>query len=127
MRFDRARAGQLPEGSISPRPGPVLPYSKPEEDPMDTRQSPYHQKAQDVKSPLSSKSLRLAYIVSFIVAVTFIIIGMLVCILNIIDIIHGPWAAIIGVLFAGTGLIMAFYTLFIRRAQRGGTRDTMKL
>jgi uncharacterized membrane protein len=86
---------------------------------MDTHQSAYHQKGQEVKTPHSSKSPRLTHIVSFITATAFIIIGMQVCILNIIDIIYGPWAAIIGILFAGTGLIVAFYTLFIQRTRRG--------
>jgi uncharacterized membrane protein len=86
---------------------------------MDTRQSAYHQKGQEVETPRSSKSPRLTHIVSFITAAAFIIIGMLVCILNIIDIIHGPWAAIIGILFAGIGLIVAFYALFIQRTRWG--------
>ncbi len=85
---------------------------------MDTHQPLHCQNEQGVKASHPSKSPRLTDIVCFITAATFIIAGMLICILNIINIISGPWSAIIGVLFAGIGLIVAFYVLFIQRTLR---------
>lgn len=79
---------------------------------MKTRQSLYHQKRQSLKPSLSSKLLQLVPLVCFVAATALIIIGVLVYILNTINIIPGPWTSIIGIIFAGTGLIMTFYALF---------------
>lgn len=86
---------------------------------MNTRRSPYHQKRQDVKSSFSSKFSKLVPLFGFVAAIVLIIIGVLVYILNIINIIYGPWAPIIGIIFAGAGLIIAFYALFIEWTQKG--------
>lgn len=86
---------------------------------MDTHQSSSRQKAREAKSPFSSKFSILTRIVSFITATAFICIGMLICILNILGIVRGPWVAIIGILFAGIGLIVTFYMLFVGQTRRG--------
>lgn len=81
---------------------------------MKMRQPSYRQKGRNVKSQVSSESPRLIPIVGFAAAVVLTIMGVLVCILNIINIIYGPWTSIIGVIFAGVGLIVALYASFIR-------------
>lgn len=86
---------------------------------MNTRRSPYHQKRQGVKPSLSSKFPKLVPLVGFVAAIVLIIIGVLVYILNTINIIYGPWAPIIGIIFAGVGLIIAFYALFIEWTRKG--------
>jgi hypothetical protein len=86
---------------------------------MNTRQHSHHRKGQNAEHPVSSEPLRLVPTVSFVSAVVFIIIGVLICILNIINVIYGPWAPIIGIIFAGIGLIVAFYAVFIG-TRKGG-------
>jgi len=85
---------------------------------MDTHQPLHCQDEQDVKVSHPSKSPRLTDIIYFITAATFIIAGIMICILNIVKIIYGPWSSIINVLFAGIGLIVAFYVLFIQHIRR---------
>ncbi len=72
-----------------------------------------------MKSSLSSKFPQLVPLVGFVAATTLIIIGVLVCIMNTINIIPGPWASIIGIIFAGAGLIVAFYALFTEWTRKG--------
>ncbi len=72
-----------------------------------------------MKSSLSSKFPQLVPLVGFVAAIVLIIIGVLVCILNTINIISGPWTPIIGIIFAGAGLIVAFYALFIEWTRKG--------
>jgi hypothetical protein len=65
--------------------------------------------------PFSPKFSIVARVIGFIIATIFIFTGIVVSILNTLGIIPGPWIAIIGILFAGIGLIIAFYTLFVRQ------------
>lgn len=88
-----------------------------EEDSLNTHQSSHHQGERYAKTSHASTSSQLADVVRFITATTFIVTGMVFCILNIVSVIPGPWAAIIGVLFAGIGLIVAFYVLFLHRSR----------
>jgi hypothetical protein len=62
-----------------------------------------------MKASLSARFPKQVPLVGFVAAL--IIIGVLVCILNIINIIPGPWTSIIGIIFSGAGLIVAFYAL----------------
>lgn len=86
---------------------------------MKTRRSLYHQKRQGMKSSPSSMFPQLVPLVGFVAATALIIIGVLVCILNTINVIPGPWTSIIGIIFAGVGLIVAFYALFTEWTRKG--------
>jgi hypothetical protein len=94
---------------------------------MDTHHHSRRQEEQDLKASYPSKPPRLIGIVCFIIAVVFIIAGMLICILNIVNIIPGPWSAIIGVIFAGIGLIVAFYVLFFARGEENMRRSKAEI
>lgn len=42
-----------------------------------------------------------------VIAILFITVGTIICLLNIVQILRGPWTAILDVLFSACGLIMA--------------------
>lgn len=85
---------------------------------MNIHQPPHHQDKQSTKISHFPTFLRLAEIICFIIATTFIITGMVFCILNVVNIVSGPVAPIIGVLFTGVGLIGSLYGLLIQRGLR---------
>lgn len=62
------------------------------------------QKMKVSRSPALSRQL---YMVFFVVTILLIAGGTIIWVLNIIGVMAGPWSAIFGAVFTGTGIIIA--------------------